>query len=1214
MSEKEGAQRKWAALKERLGPQDSDPTEANLENADPELCIRLLQMPSVVNYSGLRKRLESSDGLWMVQFLEQSGLDLLLEALARLSGRGVARIADALLQLTCVSCVRAVMNSQQGLRYILSNQAYVRQLSQALDTSNVMVKKQVFELLAALCIYSPEGHELTLDALDHYKVVCNQQYRFSVIMSELSDSDNVPYVATLLSVVNAIILGPEDLHTRAQLRNEFIGLHLLDVLTRLRDLEDEDLLIQLEAFEEARAEDEDELLRLSGGVDMSSHQEVFAHLFHKVSSSPASSQLLSMLQGLLHLEPSHRPSQVLWEALERLVTRAVLLASDAQERSSEEVLERLLSTKGRPQPGALGRAHKSIQANLEAQQPATALSCPPVASPVPSSTPVPLPHLPGAGTTCPPPPPPPPPLPGPGTTCPPPPPPPPPLPGAGTTCPPPPPPPPPLPGPGTTYPPPPPPPPPLPGAGTTCPPPPPPPPPLPGAGTTCPPPPPPLPALPGAGTTCPPPPPPLPALPGPPPPPPLPSMGCPPPPPLPGPPGVDRVEEVIVSQVDHGLGSAWVPSHRRVHPPTLRMKKLNWQKLPSSVARERNSMWATLSGPGVAVVEPDFPSIERLFSFPTAKPQERPAAPARKEPREVTFLDSRKSLNLNIFLKQFKCSNEEVAALIRAGDTSRFDTEVLKQLLKLLPEKHEIENLRTFTEEQSKLASADQFYLLLLGIPCYQLRVECMLLCEGTAVLLDIVLPKAQLVLAACQSLLSSTQLPVFCQLILSIGNFLNYGSHTGDADGFKINTLLKLTETKSQQGRVTLLHHVLEEVEMTHPDLLQLPQDLEQPSEAAGINLEAIRSEASANLKKLREAEHKVAASVAEVQEQYLERLQASLAASQALEDVFDTIERRKLELAEYLCEDPQQLSLEDTFGTMKTFRELFLRALKENKARKEQLAREEARRLRGEEAKPARRGPPQQEEVCVIDALLADIRKGFRLRKTARGRGDPEASGKAGATDAPRAAAPVATSDPTPGHVCPEPPGWDLVDALSSSPQPPEEGGPQPQERRSSWYVDASDFLPTRDTQSPQPPEGAWPVTLGDAQGLKPLVFSEKLPGVESPGQEAQHHAGSGGDQEADSTGQGPGLSAGRPAADSSEPGEEEGTAPESALDTSLDKSFSEEAVTDSSGSGPHPRAPGRAPKGSGRRKKRRPARSQEAVARGCDDGKTGRLCVTQ
>lgn len=111
--------------------------------------------------------------------------------------------------------------------------------------------------------------------------------------------------------------------------------------------------------------------------------------------------------------------------------------------------------------------------------------------------------------------------------------------------------------------------------------------------------------------------------------------------------------------------------------------------------------------------------------------------------------------------------------MIRSGDTTKFDVEVLKQLLKLLPEKHEvsreaghgpcrglpagagdglgpgrqslqavsgglpgsaswwgrkleshvwgfspqIENLRSFTGDQAKLASADQFYLLLLAIP-----------------------------------------------------------------------------------------------------------------------------------------------------------------------------------------------------------------------------------------------------------------------------------------------------------------------------------------------------------------------------------------------------------------------------------------------------------------------------------------------------------------
>lgn len=50
----------------------------------------------------------------------------------------------------------------------------------------------------------------------------------------------------------------------------------------LSDLEDADLLIQLEAFEEVKAEDEEELQRVSDGIDMNSHQEVFASLFHKV--------------------------------------------------------------------------------------------------------------------------------------------------------------------------------------------------------------------------------------------------------------------------------------------------------------------------------------------------------------------------------------------------------------------------------------------------------------------------------------------------------------------------------------------------------------------------------------------------------------------------------------------------------------------------------------------------------------------------------------------------------------------------------------------------------------------------------------------------------------------------------------------------------------------------------------------------------------------
>ena len=104
-----------------------------------------------------------------------------------------------------------------------------------MDTKDTQVKKGIFELLSALCVYSADGYNRALEALEHYKKFKSERYRFRIVLSELQAAKTAEYKTVLLAFINCLIISTPQLKDRNRLRNEFIGLKLNDVIKKERE-------------------------------------------------------------------------------------------------------------------------------------------------------------------------------------------------------------------------------------------------------------------------------------------------------------------------------------------------------------------------------------------------------------------------------------------------------------------------------------------------------------------------------------------------------------------------------------------------------------------------------------------------------------------------------------------------------------------------------------------------------------------------------------------------------------------------------------------------------------------------------------------------------------------------------------------------------------------------------------------------------------------
>ena len=73
-------------------------------------------------------------------------------------------------------------------------------------------------------------------------------------------------------------------------------------------------------------------------------------------------------------------------------------------------------------------------------------------------------------------------------------------------------------------------------------------------------------------------------------------------------------------------------------------------------------------------------------------------------------------MNIVIFIRQFRCSNEDIIEMINDGEFDEIGAEKLKGLQKILPEMDEIEMLKSFPGDKSKIGNAEKFILQLVDV------------------------------------------------------------------------------------------------------------------------------------------------------------------------------------------------------------------------------------------------------------------------------------------------------------------------------------------------------------------------------------------------------------------------------------------------------------------------------------------------------------------
>nr|XP_014338699.1 PREDICTED: protein diaphanous homolog 1 [Bos mutus] len=997
-----------------------------------ELRSGLRDMSLLSCLESLRVSLNNNPVSW-VQTFGAEGLASLLDILKRLHDEKeeTAGGYDSRNKHEIIRCLKAFMNNKFGIKTMLETEEGILLLVRAMDPAVPNMMIDAAKLLSALCILpQPEDmNERVLEAMTE-RAEMDEVERFQPLLDGLKSGTSIAVKVGCLQLINALITPAEELDFRVHIRSELMRLGLHQVLQDLREIENEDMRVQLNVFDEQGEEDSYDLKgRLDDiRMEMDDFSEVFQILLNTVKDSKAEQHFLSILQHLLLVRNDYEARPQYYKLIEECISQIVLHKNGADpdfkcrhlQIDIEGLIDQMIDkTKVEKSEAKATELEKKLDSELtarhelqvemkkmesdfeqklqdiqgekdaldsEKQKIATekqdleaevsqltgevaklSKELEDAKKEVASlSAAVTAVAPPSSATVTPAPP-----LPGDsGPVIPPLSVPTPPLPEARVS-PPPPPPPPPL--PGCAFIPQPggpsiPPPPPLPGGGGI---PPPPPPPLPG-GVSIPPPPPPLPG----GVGLPPPPPPLPGGPGMlPPPPPFPG-GIPLPPPFPGGPG-------IPPPLPFGVPAAPVLpfglTPKKLYKPEVQLRRPNWSKFVAEDLSQ-DCFWTKVKEDRFENSEL-FAKLTSTFSAQTKTSKakkdqeggEEKKSLQKKKVKELKVLDSKTAQNLSIFLGSFRMPYHEIKNVILEVNEAVLTESMIQNLIKQMPEPEQLKMLSELKDEYDDLAESEQFGVVMGAVPRLRPRLNAILFKLQFGEQVENIKPEIVSVTAACEEVRKSENFSSLLEITLLVGNYMNAGSRNAGAFGFNISFLCKLRDTKSTDQKMTLLHFLAELCENDHPEVLKFPDELAHVEKASRVSAENLQKNLDQMKKQISDVERDIQnfPAATDEKDKFVEKMTSFVKDAQEqynkLRMMHSNMEALYKELGEYFLFDPKKLSVEEFFMDLHNFKNMFVQAVKENQKRRETEEKMRRAKLAKEKAEKERLEKQQKREQLI-------------------------------------------------------------------------------------------------------------------------------------------------------------------------------------------------------------------------------------------------------